>query len=136
EGPPGTGKSSLVSTIAEAMGRKYISVSLSGIHDAAEILGHRTTYVGSMPGRIVQKMRKVQVINPVFLLDEIDKISFSHHTNPADALLRALDPEFNKEFIDNYLGENVPYNLSEVMFICTANDTYRLPSPLRNRMKI
>ncbi|MCE8159157.1 MAG: endopeptidase La [Candidatus Moeniiplasma glomeromycotorum] len=136
EGPPGVGKSSLVSTIAEAMGRKFISVSLSGVYDAAEILGHRTTYIGAMPGRIVQKMKEVQVINPVFLIDEIDKISSDYRTNPAHALLRVLDPKFNKEFIDSYLGENVPYNLSEVMFICTANNTYNLPRPLRDRMKI
>ncbi|CAI2187787.1 6752_t:CDS:10, partial [Funneliformis geosporum] len=135
EGPPGVGKTSLASTIAEAMGRKFISISLNGVYDAAEILGHRITYTGSKPGRIIQAMRDVQVINPVFLIDEIDKIS-PHHSNPAHALLRVLDPEFNKKFIDAYLGENVPYNLSEAMFICTANNTYDLPRPLRNRMKI
>ena len=136
EGPPGVGKSSLASTIAEAMGRKFVSVSLSGVYDAAEILGHRTTYIGAMPGRIIQKMREAKVINPLFLVDEVDKISSDYRTNPAYALLRVFDPKFNKEFIDNYLGENVPYNLSEVMFICTANNVYNLPRPLRDRMKI
>ncbi|MCE8162730.1 MAG: endopeptidase La [Candidatus Moeniiplasma glomeromycotorum] len=136
EGPPGVGKSSLVPTIAKALGRKFTSVSLSGVYDAAEIQGHRTTYIGALPGRIIQKMKEVQVINPVFLIDEVDKVSSDYRTNPAYALLRVLDPKFNKEFIDNYLGENVPYNLSEVMFICTANNTHYLPRPLRDRMRI
>ncbi|KLL02588.1 MAG: class III heat-shock ATP-dependent LonA protease [Mycoplasmataceae bacterium RC_NB112A] len=136
EGPPGVGKTSLVSTIAEAMGRKFVSISLGGVYDAAEIQGHRITYIGSMPGRIIQAMREAQVINPVFLIDEIDKISSDYRGNPAYALLRVLDPKFNKQFIDSYLGENVPYSLSEVMFVCTANEAYRLPRPLQNRMKI
>ena len=137
EGPPGVGKTSLVSTIAEAMGRKFVSVSLGGVYDVSEILGHRTTFVGAMPGRIIQKMKEVQVINPVFLIDEIDKISVDYRiNNPANALLHVLDPEQNKKFTDNYLGTNVPYNLSEVMFICTANNTYNLSRALRNRMKI